>query len=266
MPQGKLTDYDDNSSTDTTQNDDTEQEESTGSADASERRDIPSPPDTQTVRDPPQIDSDGVPDKCISLTVESTWGHFKRVGRSNTKQTYRIPPRTTVAGLLASVVGSDRDSYYDVFAPDTSAIAITPLCDIRTINIPVTELGTDPGQSCVQKETSNNGVTLAYQDTTEPRQLHAYEVISDPKYRIDVAVEDADYYDELATKLENGESHYPPSLGRSEYLCSIANVDVTTDIERVTDTDTYSIDSIVPVEFNDRSKASRTILSGLRLS
>jgi len=26
----------------------------------------------------PQIDADGVPDRCLSFTVESTWGHFKR--------------------------------------------------------------------------------------------------------------------------------------------------------------------------------------------
>jgi len=88
-------------------------------------------------------------------------GHFKRVGRSVTKQTYRIPPRTTVAGMLAAIVGSDRDSYYDVFGADTSAIAITPLFDIRTVNVPTTGLGTDPKQA-VTKTAGVDGVTHSH--------------------------------------------------------------------------------------------------------
>src|SRR6056297_392326 len=131
----------------------------------------------------PQIAEDGVPDRCLSFTVRSTWGHFKRVGRSVTKQTYRIPPRTTVADMLAAIVGAERDSYYDVFGADNAAIAITPLSDLRTVNIPTVGVGTDPGQS-VAKTAGNHysEYNLTYQDTTENRQLHAYEVLADPAY------------------------------------------------------------------------------------
>ena len=131
----------------------------------------------------PQIDDDGVPDRCLSFTVRSTWGHFKRVGRSVTKQTYRIPPRTTVAGMLAAIVGAERDSYYDIFGEDTSAIAITPMADLRTINIPTVGVGTDPGQDVTT--TAGNYYSeynLTYQDTENDRQLHAYEVLADPAY------------------------------------------------------------------------------------
>jgi len=129
-------------------------------------------------------------------------GHFKRVGRSVTKQTYRIPPRTTVAGMLAAIVGSDRDSYYDVFGADTSAIAITPLFDIRTVNVPTTGLGTDPKQAVTKTAGSRRSYALTYQDTEGDRQIHAYELLTDPVYRIDVAVEDEAYYEKLERRLE----------------------------------------------------------------
>ncbi|RYJ08311.1 type I-B CRISPR-associated protein Cas5 [Halogeometricum borinquense] len=197
------------------------------------------------------IDADGVPDRCLSFTVRSTWGHFKRVGRSVTKQTYRIPPRTTVAGMLAAIVGADRDSYYDVFGADNAAIAITPLTDLRTVNIPTTGLGTDPGQDVTSSVGSRRSSKLTYQNTTGDRQLHAYEVLADPAYRIDVALEDEAFYQKLREHLTNGTSVYPPSLGKSEYLATIE--DVTTDCNpvRVTDDSPLDIDSVVPISLSE---------------
>lgn len=199
----------------------------------------------------PTINTSGVPDSCLSLTVRSTWGHFKRVGRSVTKQTYRAPPRTTVAGMLAAIVGRDRDSYYDVFAADVSAIAITPLSDIRTLNLPTTGLGTDPKQSVTGTAGGKNKkYTLTYQVTKGDRQLHSYEVLVDPAYRIDVALEDEEFYETLRSYLDNGESHYTPSLGKSEYLATIENVDVDPKLSTVEEADTYDIDSVVPVSLS----------------
>jgi CRISPR-associated protein Cas5h len=200
---------------------------------------------------PPKIDSDGVPDQCLSFTVRSTWGHFKRVGRSVTKQTYRIPPRTTIAGMLAAIVGSDRDSYYDVFQGDNSAVAITPVSDIRTLNIPTTGLGTDPGQSVTRTAGSWRSYQLTYQDTTEDRQIHSYEVLADPAYRVDVALEDETFYSTLRDRLRSGESHYPPSLGKSEYLASIDDVEVDVSPRRQDDADQYDIDSVVPISLSE---------------
>jgi len=200
----------------------------------------------------PQIDADGVPDHCLSFTVESTWGHFKRVGRSVTKQTYRVPPRTTVAGMLAGIVGAERDSYYDVFGADDAAIAITPVTELRTVNIPTVGVGTDPGQDV----TTNVGnyysdYNLTYQNTTEDRQLHAYEVLADPAYRIDVALEDEEFYEELRTHLESGTSVYPPSLGKSEYLATITDVEAGRTPTRITDEEIVDVDSVVPGSLAD---------------
>ncbi|RDZ43421.1 type I-B CRISPR-associated protein Cas5 [Haloferax sp. Atlit-19N] len=199
----------------------------------------------------PQIDANGVPNDCLSFTVRSTWGHFKRVGRSVTKQTYRIPPRTTVAGMLAAIVGADRDSYYDVFGADNSAIAITPLSDLRTVNIPTTGLGTDPKQDVTSTAGSWRSYKLTYQNTTGDRQLHSYEVLADPAYRIDVALEDEEFYDSLREHLMNGTSIYPPSLGKSEYLAVIEDVKVDRELD-VQDIDgTLDIDSVVPISLSE---------------
>jgi CRISPR-associated protein Cas5h len=200
---------------------------------------------------PPQIDADGVPDRCLSFTVSSTWGHFKRIGRSVTKQTYRIPPRTTVSGMLAAIVGADRNSYYDVFGAENAAIAITPLTDLRTVNIPTTGLGTDPGQDVTTTEGSWRTYKLTYQESTGDRQLHAYEVLADPAYRIDVALEDESFYTELRDHLSAGTSIYPPSLGKSEYLATIRNVRTDQEPCRVDVESTVDIDSVAPISLSE---------------
>lgn len=199
----------------------------------------------------PALDADGVPDECLSFTVRSTWGHFKRVGRSATKQTYRIPPRTTIAGMLAAIVGYDRDSYYEVFADGSSAVAITPFSDLRTVNIPTTGLGTDPGQAVTTKVGHWASYQLTYRETTGDRQLHAYEVLADPAYRIDVAVEDETFYADLREHLGNGTSVYAPSLGKSEYLATIEDVNLDGQPTEKDIDGHVNIDSVVPVSLSE---------------
>lgn len=198
---------------------------------------------------PPKIDTEGVPDECLSFTVRSLWGHFKRVGRSRTKQTYRIPPRTTVAGMAAGIVGAERNSYYSTFGADNAAIAITSLSDLRTINIPTVGLGTNPDEG-VTTNVSGGEYSLTYQDTTTNRQLHSYEVLADPTYRIDIAVEDAAFYSDLQDHLTSGTAVYPPSLGKSEYLATIENVQSCTP-ERLQPDGPVDIDSVVPGSLSD---------------
>ena len=85
------------------------------------------------------------PERCLSLTVSGPWGHFRRVEGNVVKQTYRVIPRTTVAGLLAAVLGISRDEYYDLFGPEQSWIAIEPVEPLRTVNMPMNTLSTADG-------------------------------------------------------------------------------------------------------------------------
>jgi CRISPR-associated protein Cas5h len=224
----------------------------------------------------PSLDADGVPDYCLSLRIRSDWGHFRQVGRTATKQTYRVIPRTTVAGLLAAIVGAPRDSYYDVFAAEQSAIAITPLSELRTLNVPETVIGTDPDQQTTQTAGSRRSKALTYQDSTQPRQIHVYETLVDPEYRIDVAVEDAEFFTSLRDHLVAGTSHYPPSMGLSEHLATVELLETETEPTRVTADGPVTVDSAVPagldvttpqpgVQYNvERSAATMEAIPGGR--
>ena len=164
-------------------------------------------------------DPGGTPERCLSFTVRGPWGHFRRVEGNVVKQTYRIIPRTTVAGLLAAVLGIERDGYYELFGPDLSAIAIEPDRELRTINMPMNTLST--ANENLQSLNSRGKISVKLPDPTALRQQHNYEVLVDPAYRIDVALADDEWYHKLRETLEAGKSHYVPSLGLSEHLAEI---------------------------------------------
>ena len=188
------------------------------------------------------------PDRCLSFTVRGPWGHFRRIEGNIVKQTYRIIPRTTVAGLLAAVLGIERDGYYDLFGPDNSAVAIEPVREIRTVNMPMNTLSTAAGN--LQSLNGRGKISMKLPDPTTLRQQHNYEVLVDPAYRIDLTLTDDQWYTELRETLAAGESHYVPSLGLSEHLADI-EYHGEFNIEGDPRNDTIKVDSAVPNAVDD---------------
>lgn len=188
------------------------------------------------------------PECCLSFTVRGPWGHFRRIEGNIVKQTYRIIPRTTVAGLLAGILGIERDGYYNLFAPGQSAIAIEPVNEIRTINMPMNTLSTADGN--LQSLNGRGKLSVKLPDPTTLRQQHNYEVLVEPAYRIDLTLEDEARYRELQKTLEAGKSYYVPSLGLSEYLAQI-DYHGEFDVEPGPRGDQVKVDSAVPNAVED---------------
>ncbi len=180
--------------------------------------------------------------RALSFTVRGPWAHFRRIDATTEKLTYRVIPRTTVAGLIAAILGRPRDSYYDTFAPDASAIAITPQSSLETMTIPMLTLPTEEGD--IKTAEGVSGKTVVDPDVIErERKRRTFEYVVDPAYRIDVVLDDDATFDELRERLETGRYTYTPALGKSECLASIDDVTVRT-AEPVNEATT--VDSTVP--------------------
>lgn len=198
-------------------------------------------------------DIDPVGRRCLSVTVRADWAHFRRIDTTTDKQTYRVIPRTTVAGLLAAVLGEPRDSYYDTFAADVSAIGIVPLEPVRTMTVPMLTLPTK--ESDVGAVSGVGGRVVKPEVIAEQRQRRSFEYLCEPGYRLHVVLEDEAWLDRLADRLdprepdESAASHdpairpvYTPTLGKSECLARVIDSVVST----VESTDADEADSIVP--------------------
>jgi CRISPR-associated protein Cas5h len=176
-------------------------------------------------------DSRFTPDSCIGFDVTADFAHFRKIGNNSAKPSYRIPPRTTVAGMLAAIMGLPRDSYYDLFEPESSAIAVVPKEMPYTYTMGITTVNTkaDDAIQYLPKERSwHHGAEMLTPESyiAYDRQRDTYEMLVDPVYRVYVALADEDIHRELAERLSSSRYHYSPSLGLSECLADIRGVDV----------------------------------------
>lgn len=188
------------------------------------------------------VPSQPIGEPCLSCTIRGDWAHFRRIEGNIVKQTYRIVPRTTVAGILAAMAGIGRDSYYDRFQRSNSAVAVEPLRELRTVNMPINSLST--AGSDVQMHPSRGHARIGLVNPDRLRQQHNYEFLVDPAYRVDLWLEDEGLFSTLRRALENGTSHYVPSLGLSECLASIEYLGEFR-IEDETDSGSSAVDSAV---------------------
>lgn len=191
--------------------------------------------------------------ECLSLTVRADWAHFRRIDTTTDKQTYRVIPRTTVAGLLAGMLGEPRDSYYDVFSPERSAIGIVPLEPVRTMDVPMLTLPTKKAD--LGSVSGVGGKVIKPEQIQQQRQRRNFEYLCDPAFRLHVVLDDEEWFDRLVERLDPrspetaADDHdptvrpvYTPTLGKSECLARITD-SVVSAVEATT---TDAVDSIVP--------------------
>ncbi len=63
-------------------------------------------------------------DRIVELKLSGKFAHFRKFYTNASSLTYLIPPRTSICGLLASIMKIPRDGYYDLFSSQNLAIAI----------------------------------------------------------------------------------------------------------------------------------------------
>ncbi len=67
----------------------------------------------------------------LSFDISGKFAHFRKFHGNNTAFSYSIPPRTTIAGMIAALLGREKDSYYLDFANDNLKVGIRVLSDLR---------------------------------------------------------------------------------------------------------------------------------------
>lgn len=175
------------------------------------------------LRDETYINPDDYPqqdlDRVLSVTVSGEWGHFRRVDGNSVAVTYGLPPRTTAVGLLSAILGLQRNSYYDVFSPENSRVAIEPVTPPRRLSLPELIMKTD--DEGIETNPSRGKLKVRVPKPEADRQRRNYEVLVDPAYRIDIAVSTEPVYNALRDAFEQQKAYYTPSLGKSEFIASI---------------------------------------------
>lgn len=150
-------------------------------------------------------------DDCIVFDVAGEHAHFRRPHTTSPAMTFGLPPRTTVAGMVAAILGLPRDSYYDFFDRESSRIAISLESPVRRLSMAINLLNTEGSDAKTKGATPGK----FFRDN---RQQNVFEYLCDPEYRLYVSLDNEGLMDRLESKLSAGKSAYALSLGLSEHL------------------------------------------------
>lgn len=71
--------------------------------------------------------------KLLSFHLRGKVAHFRRYYSNSSALSYSIPPRTTIVGIVAGLLGYERDSYYDVFSLDQCNIAVANCSPVKKL-------------------------------------------------------------------------------------------------------------------------------------
>jgi CRISPR-associated protein Cas5h len=177
--------------------------------------------------------------RMVVFDISGYMAHFRRFYSSVTPLTYHFPPRNTVMGILACMLGFDKDSYYETFSRDKCRIAVALRTPVRRVMLPTNYLDTD--QITLQKLRG-----IGNRVPTRMEYLLAVPPSEYVSYRIFVTHEGQFLLNQLARRLTDRRFAYPVSLGPAHCLAE-ANLVYYGEAEVIEgDGDEYLVSTVIP--------------------
>lgn len=174
----------------------------------------------------------------MKVLVFDVWGkfaHFRKYHANSSSLSYKVPPRTVVTGLIAAVLGYERDSYYELLSPDNSNISVQilerPRVIMQTVNYYKIE-------SAKHFRTPKDHTQIPIELITGERQV---------RYRIYFSHNEGAVLEELNRRLEEHKYVYAPYLGAAPFQCYLDKV-YYGDMDMVTPDEVVPVYSVVGVE------------------
>jgi len=175
-------------------------------------------------------------DKVLVFDLWGTYGHFRRLESTTSPLTYSIPTGTALAGIIAAILGLERDSYYKIFTPKNFKYSLRLLSPVRKLRLNISLINTKEG--------------FFLRGMKNPRTLMPYEVLVNPRYRVYVWLKDHDLFKNLTKLIKEHKSYYTPYLGIAPLIADFEFTNVIEDPRILEEFEEYiRIDSIIEREY-----------------
>lgn len=167
-------------------------------------------------------------DRVLIFDLKGKMGHFRAFYTNSSSLSYTFPPRTTITGLIAGILGYDNefgnDPYYEKFASSKCKIALSVKRPVRkmmqTVNYVNTAESPGKGKPAGLKALNGSaGPTAVPLEIVLPNDLKTPDGLL--QYRIYFYHEEDDIFDMLTKAIINRNWHYPPYMGISEFIADV---------------------------------------------
>lgn len=146
--------------------------------------------------------------KVLVFDVKSKLAHFRKINTNSSSLTYLVPPRTTIMGLVAGILGRERDSYYTDESFSQMYIGVAPMNEHR-INT----------QSINYLSIKSTNDVIGYNNHTQI-PVEFLTSSNDVCFRVYLSCEE-ELFAEIKTALVEERYVYLPSLGLAYCLADI---------------------------------------------
>lgn len=151
--------------------------------------------------------------KVLVFDLKGKFAHFRKFHANSSSLSYKVPPRTVISGLIAAILGYERDSYYEIFDLDKANIAVQILEKPRVVMQTVNYLKLEGAKDF---RCPKNHTQIPVELITGEKQA---------AYRIYFSHTDETLIEELNSRLEEHRFYYPPYFGSAPFQCYIDKVD-----------------------------------------
>jgi CRISPR-associated protein Cas5h len=148
--------------------------------------------------------------------------HFRKHFSTTSSLSYTFPPRTTLCGLIAGILGYNRDGYYKEFSSERCKIALQLMKPVRRLLQVINYLMTD--------DEAVNYFKRTLRWWSEPAQIRLElitadgRILSEVHYRIFLHHENSYLMERLDNRLRSRKFYYPPSFGTANNLVTLTYV------------------------------------------
>jgi len=184
----------------------------------------------------------------LQLDVGGKLAHFRKYYANNTAMSFSIPPRTTVIGMIASILGRKRDSYYEELASERIRISVRVMSPIKKTFHRLNFLS-------IKSKSDFDGSGGRIQTPFEV--VSGYDISKDMVvYRLYVSCseEGKDTFEELKEKVLQQKQHFALTLGTANFTASLMTIRLfeANEIQEIEANGLVTIHSSVPSEAVER--------------
>ena len=171
--------------------------------------------------------------RALVFDLRGPLAHYKKIFATTSALSYPLPPKTSLYGLIAAILGLDKqdNAYLNSFPEGACKLGIQLMRPVQTLRMHI-----------------NLRISFGSRRPKENRKPTLMEFVDRPHYRVFFTHSDGEVYEKLHGLLREGKAVYTPSLGLANLIASVDFVGEGT----IAPTQSETVDSVIPKRSLDK--------------